>query len=86
MQALPGRSLRRALFDSSGDPYLHYGIVTPALRTVVDQIRHCQMYGSLRHLYLEVKLLELVALRLQELCNDLGRPHSTPAVEYRMSS
>jgi len=84
MQGVPCRGLRRALFDSSGDPYLHCGIVTPALRAVVDQIRRCQMRGSLRHLYLEGKLLELTALRLQELCNEPGRPRS--ALEVHLTT
>lgn len=82
LEARPSAGLRRSIFTSQGDPYLHNGIVTPALRTVVDQIRHCQMRGSLRHLYLEGKLLELTALRIQEICDDPGPSGSAHTVHF----
>jgi len=76
------RNLRKTLSDTSGDPYLHRGIITPAIRTVVDQIRYCHMRGSLRQLYLEGKLLELTALRFQEFCEDLRRQRSAFEVHF----
>ena len=84
MEAVPCPGLRRSLSYTSGDPYLHNGIITPALRTVVDQIRHCHMRGNLRHLYLEGKILELTALRLQELCVNPEQSRSTR--EARLST
>lgn len=80
--SVPSGKLRRTLSDTSGDPYLHRGIITPAIRTVIDQIRYCHMRGSLRQLYLEGKLLELAALRFQELCEDPGRQRSARGARF----
>jgi AraC-like DNA-binding protein len=44
-----------------------FGRVTPAMQIVVEQMRCCRMRGNLRYLYLEGKLLEFLALRLQQL-------------------
>ena len=73
LERLAGEDARAAavvselLRKSRRRPCLHRGVATLAIRTVVEQIRSCELRGSLRALFLEGKYLELIALRLSQL-------------------
>ena len=63
--------VEKKILCTTENPYLHIGTVTPELKSVIDHIRLCHMHGNLRCLYLEGKLLELTALRLEQLHYDV---------------
>jgi AraC-like DNA-binding protein len=57
--------LENGLETLQREPFLHCSKATPAMRRLVEQIRTCRMRGSLRGFFLEAKMLEFLALRLQ---------------------
>lgn len=50
--------------------------VTPTMRTVAQQIIQCPFEGATRHVYLQAKVFELLALQLEEV---LAAPKQQPA-------
>lgn len=67
--ALP--SLLRQIIKSSQPnhhPFWHRQPTTAAMRSVIHQILHCPYQGLTRWLYWEGKVLELIALRLEQVC------------------
>lgn len=46
--------------------YFHNGIITSQMQIALQQIWHCPFQGLVKRLYLESKILELIALRLQQ--------------------
>ncbi|MFW5850153.1 MAG: helix-turn-helix transcriptional regulator [Spirochaetota bacterium] len=57
----------RALEEHS-DPYSHISGITPRMQVVIDQIHSSPYTGGLKRLYLEAKCLELMSMRLAQLC------------------
>lgn len=53
----------------NGCPFLVPDIVTPAMRMVFHQIFNCPYTGAIRQLYLEGKVMELLAQKLDQLQN-----------------
>lgn len=53
---------------SGGDeqPYLHLGTTSLVMQQVLQQILHCPYQGITRQMYLEGKVLELLALQLEQ--------------------
>ena len=60
-------SLVASLAGYGGDPCWHKSRMTAEMRAVLDRIESCPFHGSLKRLYLEGKVLELLALRLAEI-------------------
>ncbi|NEP58619.1 MAG: helix-turn-helix transcriptional regulator [Symploca sp. SIO2G7] len=48
-------------------PCFLIGVLTPAMRMTVHQILHCPYKGISRHLFLESKAIELIALKLAQM-------------------
>jgi AraC-like DNA-binding protein len=65
-----------------GRPY-HAARMTPEMRTIVDQIDACPFRGSLKRLYLEGKILELLALRFCQL-SDGSAARQIPSRSLRL--
>ncbi len=56
---------------SSAMPWLtDINVITPAMRSVLVQIWHCPFQGQTKHIFLESKCLELIALKLEQLKAD----------------
>ena len=51
--------------------YFHIGSTTPQMQTILRQILNCPYQALTRQLYLEAKVLELLALRLEDLQDTL---------------
>jgi AraC-like DNA-binding protein len=51
----------------SGESLLNVSRMTAEMRRIIEQMDQCPFHGSLRRLYLEGKVLELLALRLAQL-------------------
>lgn len=47
--------------------YNNTSTITPAMRVAVEQILNCPFQGLTKHIYLEGKCLELIALKLEQL-------------------
>ncbi|AFY48006.1 DNA-binding domain-containing protein, AraC-type [Nostoc sp. PCC 7524] len=52
--------------------YLQIGRTTPQMQTILQQILNCPYQSLTRQLYLEAKVLELMALRLEDLQDSIG--------------
>jgi AraC-like DNA-binding protein len=63
-QLPPG--LARILLTNEIGEYLDLAQTTPAMQAIVNQILTCHFEGAVRRFYLEAKVLELIALRLQQ--------------------
>ncbi|UKS30457.1 AraC family transcriptional regulator [Paenibacillus sp. HWE-109] len=64
LQHLPLHKLSAVLAANCG---LYYNTQsTPALKRVVHEITHCQYHGDIKRIYLEGKVMELVAIYLSE--------------------
>lgn len=48
--------------------FRHVQLTTAAMQSVIHQILHCPYQGLTRWLYLESKVIELIALRLDQVC------------------
>jgi AraC-like DNA-binding protein len=57
-------ALRHIADGTSDNLYLRPGAITPTMLAVLHQILHCPYRGATRRLYLEGKVLEVMALRL----------------------
>ena len=53
---------------ASQKPFLHKMVISPAIHLIGNQLQNCPMQGSLKRLYIEAKLLELLAIQLSQLC------------------
>ncbi|NLR66728.1 helix-turn-helix transcriptional regulator [Chitinophaga varians] len=47
--------------------------ITPRMKTVLGEIRQCQFKGGLKKLFLQSKVMELLALQCDQVENDFGR-------------
>lgn len=67
-------SALRALIENGLAPtYDDIGIITPTMKLALEQIINCPYQGLTKHIYLEAKCLELIALKLEQLAkNEAG--------------
>lgn len=65
LESLP-RALRPLFKGNSQGIYFHSGVMTYAMRQIAEQILNCPYQGLTRSLYLESKVIELIALRLDD--------------------
>jgi AraC family transcriptional regulator, transcriptional activator of the genes for pyochelin and ferripyochelin receptors len=63
---LPGE-IRQLLEQDEGKNYNDINTITPTMRLVLEQLLHCPFKGKTRHIYLESKCLELIALKLEQI-------------------
>lgn len=73
--------LKRVIEEVSDAPYFEAGAITPAMNLILHQILSAPYQGITRQLYLEGKVLELIALQLQQISERLRKPE--PAVLRR---
>lgn len=59
-------SLRRIVAAVDEQPYLHLGTTSLVMQQILQQILHCPYQGITRQMYLEGKVLELLALQLEQ--------------------
>ncbi len=73
-------SVSRLITGADGDQCGQPGQISPSIQIVLQQIQNCPYQGSLRHLYLEGKTLELLALYFEQTY--LGKPvyNGSPAL------
>ncbi|MEM9215819.1 MAG: AraC family transcriptional regulator [Cyanobacteria bacterium P01_F01_bin.150] len=64
------RAIQRILEGKSVPFYFQTGQMPPAMSVAIQQILHCPYQGLTKRLYLESKLLELLALSLHEVRED----------------
>jgi AraC family transcriptional regulator, transcriptional activator of the genes for pyochelin and ferripyochelin receptors len=65
-------ALKRLIETGCSDPYDDLGMITPAMKLVLQQTIDCPYQGLTKHLYLEAKCLESIALKLEQLANSTG--------------
>ncbi|MFP4564168.1 MAG: helix-turn-helix transcriptional regulator [Spirochaetia bacterium] len=61
-----------------GAPYSHISAIAPCMQMVLEQIFSSAYRGSLRRFYLEAKCMELVTMRLDQLCHESEVRSRTP--------
>ncbi len=61
------KELSNQLTQRYPEPFNQLSHVTPSMQLVLRQIQHCPYQNSLRRLYLEGKIYELLAMRLEQL-------------------
>lgn len=66
LKELPAE-IRRYLGDCDGRWFSEVNMITPAMRSPLEQIFHCPFQGRTKQMYLEGKCLELIALKLEQL-------------------
>lgn len=66
LEELP-TAIRQCLEDDDGNCFSEIGMITPAMRSTVEQILYCPFEGKTKRIYLESKCLELIALKLEQL-------------------
>jgi AraC-like DNA-binding protein len=71
-----------ALARDGRGPVYHTSRMTPQMRAAVERIDDCPFHGGLKKLYLEGKVLELLALRLAQLSED-PQPKVSTALSRR---
>lgn len=76
--ALP-TELRYAAPGHWEQPYFQGGITTPAMQMAIHQILNCPLQGLIRRLYLESKVVELIALKLAQI-HESNQPASAKPV------
>mgnify|MGYP002777060169 CR=1 FL=1 len=72
----------QSVLDSRQQPFLfQFGILTPAMRTTLQQILDCPYTGFVKRLYLESKALELLSLQFQQAIEraELAQVHASHA-------
>ena len=68
-----------ALENPNKGYYLHISWTTPLIELSIEQILNCPYHGNLKRIYLEGKAIELIALRLGLLFDDIKNSfHSIP--------
>ncbi|OKH20893.1 hypothetical protein NIES593_17350 [Hydrococcus rivularis NIES-593] len=63
-------NLQRVLQEQSDRDFFQLSVTTPAMQMAIHQILHCPYQGLIRRIYLESKVLELIALRLEQINNN----------------
>ena len=58
--------LQRVLQEKGDRDFFQLSATTPAMEMVIYQILHCPYQGSIQRIYLQSKILELIALRLEQ--------------------
>src|SRR6056297_1874775 len=81
---IPPKVLSDLLTNSNNSQYYRRKIRMPVAGMIVGNIRDCGMTGSLRSLYLEAKILEFLALQLNQLY--LTESGSRPGSQINSSS
>lgn len=69
-------ALQQVLRDRDRFEYRQTDVITTAMQTVLHQIVHYPCQGITQKLYLESKVLELIALRLEQSMQDSSSPKS----------
>lgn len=69
-------ALQQALRNRDRFEYYQTGVITTAMQTVLHQIVHYPCQGITQKLYLESKVLELIALRLEQSVQDFSSTKS----------
>jgi AraC family transcriptional regulator, transcriptional activator of the genes for pyochelin and ferripyochelin receptors len=64
-------ALKTLIETGRSDTYDDLGIITPPMKLALEQIIDCPYQGLTKHLYLEGKCLELMALKLEQLAKNL---------------
>jgi AraC-like DNA-binding protein len=59
--------IRQCIEESDGNWLSEIGMITPAMRSPLEQIFHCPFQDKTKQIYLESKCLELIALKLEQL-------------------
>lgn len=62
--------LQQGLADCAEADYRSTGMITPAMRAALHQLLECPYQGLTQRLYLESKVLELMAMRLEQLAEN----------------
>ena len=73
--------LRKTLENPADSILYHSSSITPAQRQIIKQIFAWPYQGLARHLYLEGKVLELIALHISQVL--IGSPQSTPSMTQK---
>ncbi|MCU0532937.1 MAG: AraC family transcriptional regulator [Hydrococcus sp. Prado102] len=60
---------------------LIYPAITPAMRFLTQQIFNCPYWGMTKRIYLQAKVLELIALQLSFIFASEGVPQSSPSLK-----
>ena len=55
--------------EKNRDPYSNFSLITPCMQMILEQIFSSVYSGSLKRFYLEAKCMELITMRLDQLCN-----------------
>jgi AraC-like DNA-binding protein len=78
----------RQMFEKNDDEpnYRNFGITTHEMQTVLRQILNCPYQGLTKQLYLEGKILELLALRLEYLQENPNFNKSTTLKPHQLDS
>lgn len=66
LEELP-REIRQFIEDYDQNCFSDINIITPAMRSALEQILDCPFQGKTKQIYLESKCLELIALKLEQL-------------------
>lgn len=66
LKELPPKTRQYLDEDDSGE-ISNINVITPAMRSPLEQIFHCPFQGRTKQIYLESKCLELIALKLEQL-------------------
>jgi len=66
LEELPAE-IRQYIENDNGNWQSEISVITPAMRSTVEQILHCPFQGNVKQIYLESKCLELIALKLDQL-------------------
>ncbi|MFO7850660.1 MAG: AraC family transcriptional regulator [Spirochaetia bacterium] len=67
---LPTASGLIKAMEKNRDPYSHISLITPSMQMVLQQIFSSAYRGSLRKFYLQAKCMELVTMRIDQLCQE----------------
>lgn len=74
LEELPA-AIRQCIEADDGRWFSEVNVITPAMRSALEQILHCPFQGKPKQIYLEGKCLELIALKLAQL--QTSQPCST---------
>ncbi len=79
---VPAKLIRALTGRGAGTPF-HVSRMTPEMRRIIEQVDACPFRGSLKRLYLEGKILELLAHRLAQL-SEAAPPTLVPRRSLRL--
>lgn len=66
LEELP-KEIRQLLEECNGNYFGDINLITPAMRSALEQVLYCPFQGKTKQIYLESKCLELIALKLEQL-------------------